>query len=79
MLETQGKIVREKFQAFVGTEHEVLIEGNHHRKVDTVTGRTRGNHPVSIKKSTKQAGELITVVITKANQNSLEGVPSSEI
>ena len=79
LLETQGKIVREKFQAFVGTEHEVLIEGNHHRKADTVMGRTRGNHPVSIKNSTKQAGELISVVITKANQNSLEAVPSSEI
>ena len=42
-------------------------------------GRTRGNHPVSIKNSAKQAGELISVVITKANQNSLEAVPSSEI
>ena len=79
MLETQGKIVREKFQAFVGTEHEVLIEGNHHRKANTVTGRTRGNHPVSIKNSTKQAGELISVLVTKANQNSLEAIPSSEI
>jgi len=79
LLETQGKIVREKFQALVGTEQEVLIEGNHHRKINSATGRTRGNHPVSIKNSTKKAGELMRVLITKANQNSLEAVPSSAI
>ncbi len=79
LLETQGKIVREKFQALVGTDQEVLIEGNHHRKANTVAGRTRGNHPVSIKNSTKKAGDLMRVLITKANQNSLEAEPSSAI
>ncbi len=79
LLEIQEKIVREKFQALVGTEQEVLIEGNHHRKANTTAGRTRGNHPVSIKNSTKNAGDLMTVLITKANQNSLEAVPSSAI
>ncbi len=79
LLETQGKIVWEKFQALVGTEQEVLIEGNHYRKKNTVTGRTRGNHPVAIKNSTKKSGDLLSVLITKANQNSLEAVPSSAI
>ncbi len=79
LLETQEKIVSERFQALVGTEQEVLIEGTHHRKKNTVTGRTRGNHPVSIKNSTKKAGDLMIVLITKANKNSLEGVPSSVI
>jgi len=79
LLETQGKIVREKFKDLVGTEQEVLIEGNHHRKKNFAAGRTRGNHPVSIKNSSKKAGELLSVLITKANQNSLEAVPSSEI
>jgi len=79
LLETQGKIVREKFQALVGTDQEVLIEGNHHRKANTVAGRTRGNHPVFIKNATKKAGDLMSVLITKANQNSLEAVPLSAI
>ena len=79
LLETQEKIVREKFQALVGTVQEVLIEGNHHRKTNTASGRTRGNHPVSIKNSTKKSGDLLSVLITKANQNSLEAVPSSTI
>ena len=79
LLETQEKIVREKYQALVGTDQEVLIEGNHHRKANTITGRTRGNHPVFIKNSTKMAGELMSVLITKANQNSLGAVPSSAI
>ena len=78
-MEIQGKIVREKFKALVGTEQEVLIEGSHHRKSNTSTGRTRGNHPVSIKNSTKKAGDLMNVMITKANQNSLEALPSSAI
>ena len=75
LLETQGKIVRKKFQDLVGTDQEVLIEGNHHRKAYTVTGRTRGNHPVFIKNSTKKSGDLMSVLITKANANSLEAVP----
>ena len=79
LLEIQGKIVREKFQALVGTDQEVLIEGNHHRKANTAAGRTRGNHPVFIKNSTEKAGDLMSVLITKANQNSLEAVPSSAI
>ena len=79
LLEIQEKIVREKLQALVGTDQEVLIEGNHHRKANTVAGRTRGNHPVFIKNSTKKTGDLMSVLITNANQNSLEAVPSSEI
>ena len=79
LLETQEKIVREKFQALVGTYQEVLIEGNHHRKANTLAGRTRGNHSVFIKNSTKKAGDLMSVLITKANQNSLEAEPSSAI
>ncbi|MBS1255385.1 MAG: tRNA-2-methylthio-N(6)-dimethylallyladenosine synthase [Deltaproteobacteria bacterium] len=79
LLETQEKIVQEKYQALVGTEQEVLIEGNHHRKANTVTGRTRGNHPVSIHNSTEKAGELLSVLITRANPNSLEAEPSSAI
>ena len=79
LLEIQEKIVREKFQALVGTDQEVLIEGNHHRKANTATGRTRGNHIVFVKNSTKKAGDLMSVLITKANQNSLEAVPSSAI
>ena len=79
LLGTQGKIVREKFQALVGTCQQVLIEGNHHRKANTATGRTRGNHPVFVKNSSKNAGDLMSVLITKANQNSLEAEPSSAI
>ena len=79
LLETQGKIVGEKFQALVGTEQEVLIERNQNRKKNTASGRTRGNHLVYIKNSTKKSGDLLSVLITKANQNSLEAVPSSAI
>ncbi len=71
LLETQEKIVREKNKALTGSLQEVLIEGKHHRKENTATGRTRGYHPVSIKDCRTKAGELLPVRITGANPNSL--------
>ena len=71
LLETQEKIVREKNKALNGSLQEVLIEGKHHRKENTATGRTRGYHPVSIKDCRTKAGELLPVRITGANPNSL--------
>ena len=77
LLETQEKIVREKNEALIGSSHEVLIEGKHHRKENSATGRTRGNHSVSIKNWEAKAGELLTVRITGANPNSLVAEPLS--
>ena len=71
LLETQEKIVREKNKALTGSLQEVLIEGKHHRKENTATGRTRGYHSVSIKDCRTKAGELLPVRITGANPNSL--------
>ena len=71
LLETQEKIVREKNEALTGSLQEVLIEGKHHRKENTATGRTRGYHSVSIKDCRTKAGELLPVRITGANPNSL--------
>jgi len=71
LLETQEKIVREKNEALNGSLQEVLIEGKHHRKENTATGRTRGYHSVSIKDCRTKAGELLPVRITGANPNSL--------
>ena len=73
LLETQEKIVREKNEALTGSLQEVLIEGKHHRKENTATGRTRGYHSVSIKDCRTKAGELLAVRITGANPNSLIG------
>ena len=75
LLETQEKIIREKNEALVGTIQEVLIEGNHQRKENSVTGRTRGNHSVSIKNCGEKAGELLAVRITGANPSSLAAEP----
>ena len=71
LLETQEKIVREKNKALTGSLQEVLIEGKHHRKENTATGRTRGYHSVSIKDCRTKAGELLPVRITGTNPNSL--------
>ncbi|MBC8259139.1 MAG: tRNA (N6-isopentenyl adenosine(37)-C2)-methylthiotransferase MiaB [SAR324 cluster bacterium] len=72
LLETQEKIVLEKNLALVGSTQEVLIEGKHHRKNNTTTGRTRGYHPVAVKNSKTKAGDLLMVRITGALPNSLE-------
>ena len=77
LLETQGEIVQEKNVALIGSLQEVLIEGKHHRKENNATGRTRGYHSVSIKDCGTKAGELLSVLITGANPNSLIGEPLS--
>ena len=77
LLETQGDIVREKNIALIGSHQEVLIEGKHHRKENNATGRTRGNHSVSIKDCGTKAGDLLSVRIMGANPNSLIGEPLS--
>jgi tRNA-2-methylthio-N6-dimethylallyladenosine synthase len=71
LLETQGKIVQEKNEALVGSIQEVLVQGKHYRK-NSITGRTRGNHSVHIDDSCAIAGDLLSVRITGALQNSLE-------
>ncbi len=78
LLETQEKIVQEKNESLIGSIQEVLIEGVHHRRANTTTGRTRGNHPVSIKNSVTKAGDLLDVRITGALSNSLEAEPISK-
>ena len=75
LLETQGKIIKEKNAALTGSFQEVLIEGKHHRKENTATGRTRGYHSVAIKDCRIKAGELLQVHITGANPNSLIAEP----
>ena len=75
LLAIQDKIVLEKNETLVGSIQEVLIEGNHHRKINTATGRTRGYHSVAIKNCTTNAGELLAVRITDANPNSLVAEP----
>ena len=77
LLETQEEIVQKKNEALVGSIQEVLIEGKHHRKENTATGRTRGNHPVSIINSATKVGDLLAVRITGAQPNSLEAEPIS--
>ena len=75
MLETQEEIVQKKNEALVGSIQEVLIEGKHHRKENTATGRTRGNHPVSIINSATKAGDILAVRITGTQPHSLEAEP----
>ena len=69
--------VQKKNEALVGSIQEVLIEGKHHRKENTATGRTRGNHHVSIINSATKVGDILAVRITGAQPSSLEAEPIS--
>ncbi len=65
MLNVLNDIIKEKNQALVGKEFEVLIEGNA-RHTDYMIGRTRQNHSVNVLGSDLEIGQFVDVKITKA-------------
>tara|TARA_Y100001970_G_C14231613_1_gene858998 strand:- start:524 stop:1888 length:1365 start_codon:yes stop_codon:yes gene_type:complete len=77
LLEAQEKIVQEKNNALVGTNQEILIEKKNAIKGRMVSGRSRGNHLVTIDNCENEVGELIQVKITEIHKNSIKAEPMS--
>ena len=72
LLEEQDRISRERNEALIGTTQELLIEGPHPRHPHSLTGRTRGNHAVSVAHRHASVGDLLPVRITAARTYALE-------
>lgn len=66
VIETQDRITAEDMAAYVGTEHEVLIDGVHPKRAGVLRGRTSGYRPVSIENSPYAVGDIVRVRITSA-------------
>jgi tRNA-2-methylthio-N6-dimethylallyladenosine synthase len=73
VLELQRHIGLEKHQAMIGRTLEVLPETINPRFPDTLTGRTRGNHIVTLKAPADLLGTLVSARITDAHPYRLSG------
>jgi len=69
----QEQIDREQLTQYVGTTHEVLIDGAHPKKRHTMSGRTDGFRPVSVTDPALEIGGLLDVRITGFHGHWLEG------
>ena len=72
--ETHERILQEKYHSLIGTTQEVMIEGVHPRTKTNATGRSRGNHSITILNRDARAGEIIAVEVVSANQHSLNAI-----
>ena len=73
LFELHEVIRKERSEALIGTRQEVLVEGPHPRETGAVTGRTRGNKPVTIPRRSAEPGELVPVTIVALRHQSLVG------
>lgn len=75
LIELQRTIHEEDIQQLVGTQQEVLIDSASVRDQDTMSGRSDGYRPVSIKSTELEIGDLVNVNITAASGHWLYGDP----
>jgi len=68
----QRQMTLECNQALLGTRQQLLVEGVS-RRGDQLYGRTGGNRVVNFSGDTALIGGLVTVAVTEAFQNSLQG------
>ena len=71
--ELQNSIQLERHRKMIGSEEEVLIEGESARGAGQATGRTEGNTIVNIEACAEPAGSIVRVSITDAGVHSLKG------
>lgn len=72
LLDLQRRITLETNKSFVGTVQQVLIEGES-RRGGQFYGRTSGNRVVNLAADVSLVGSIVNVMITRGDQNSLQG------
>ena len=73
LIAVQQEIHEADIQKLVGTEQEVLIDSVSTREQNTMSGRTDGFRPVSIKSEELEIGDLVNVSISAASGHWLYG------
>ena len=73
LIDLQKEIHEEDIQKLIGTQQEVLIDSVSVREQDTMSGRTQGYRPVSIKSTDLEVGDMVTVNVTAASGHWLYG------
>ena len=76
LLETINEIGKHKYDAFVGQQTQILVEGPSKKNPARMTGRTRCNKIVVFEGSERHRGQLMDVKITRAGSFTLYGDPA---
>ena len=76
LLETVNEIGKRKYDAFVGRQTQILVEGPSRKNSARLAGRTRCNKIVVFDGSDRHRGQLMEVKITRAGSFTLYGDPA---
>ena len=76
LLELVNEIAARKYNAFVGRQVQILVEGPSKKNPARMTGRTRCNKIVLFDGSDRHRGQLMDVKITRAGSFTLYGDPA---
>jgi tRNA-2-methylthio-N6-dimethylallyladenosine synthase len=76
LLETVNEIGKRKYDAFVGRQTQILVEGPSRKNSARLAGRTRCNKIVVFDGSDRHCGQLMDVKITRTGSFTLYGDPA---
>ena len=76
LLETINEISKRKYDAFVGQQSQILVEGPSKKSSARMTGRTRCNKIVLLDGAERHRGALMDVRITRTGSFTLYGDPA---
>jgi len=76
LLDTVNEIGKRKYDAFIGQQVQILVEGPSKKNAARYTGRTRCNRIVLFDGSTRHQGQLMDVKITRTGSFTLYGDPA---
>jgi len=76
LLETVNEIGKRKYDAFVGQQVQILVEGPSKKNAARMTGRTRCNRIVLFDGAERHLGQLMDVKITRTGSFTLYGDPA---
>jgi tRNA-2-methylthio-N6-dimethylallyladenosine synthase len=76
LLDTVNEIGKRKYDAFIGQQVQILVEGPSKKNAARFTGRTRCNRIVLFDGSERHRGELMDLKITRTGSFTLYGDPA---
>mgnify|MGYP001002817217 CR=1 FL=1 len=76
LLELINTIGKRRYEAFIGRQTQILVEGPSRRNEARMAGRTRCNKIVVFGGSARHRGELLDVKITRVGSFTLYGDPA---
>jgi tRNA-2-methylthio-N6-dimethylallyladenosine synthase len=76
LLELVNRIAGERYQALIGRQMQILVEGPSKRNAERLTGRTRCNKIVIFEGADRHRAQVMDVLITRVGSFTLYGDPA---